>query len=90
MLRVKVSADIRAVTALFPFGLQKPLRYLPAEDVWETRFLAPSWMTDGAYRCTLVLTDREGHKQREEKSFVIDSKAPRITLRLPARATAPA
>lgn len=88
VLRVKVSADIRAVTALFPFGLQKPLRYLPAEDLWETRFLAPSWMTDGAYRCTLVLTDREGHKQREEKSFVIDSKAPRITLRLPARAAA--
>lgn len=86
VLRVKAGPDIRAITAIFPFGLQKPLRYLPAEDLWETRFLAPTWMTDGTYRCALVLTDREGRKQREEKSFIIDSRAPRIALRLPARA----
>src|SRR6266567_8391389 len=41
ILRVKADESIVSVIALFPFGLNKPLRYLPEEDIWQTRFLAP-------------------------------------------------
>ncbi|MSP59619.1 MAG: VWA domain-containing protein [Myxococcales bacterium] len=89
VLRVKVPADITRVAVLFPFGLQKALRYLPSEDVWETRFLAPTWMKDGTYTCTLVLTDTGGRKTSEEKSFVIDSKPPDVAATLGARTARP-
>lgn len=80
VLRVKTAPgiDIRQVTAVFPFGLTQKLRYLPAEGVWETRFLAPTWMKDGRYRCLLVLTEADGRKTSEWKSFVIDSRPPRL------------
>jgi Ca-activated chloride channel family protein len=81
VLRVKTAADIRRVAALFPFGLEKSLRYHKEEDVWETRFLAPPWMADGTYSCTLILTDDRGRKLREEKRFVIDSRAPTVRPR---------
>ena len=42
VLRVHTDKAIVSVIALFPFGLEKPLRYLSGEDVWQTRFLAPT------------------------------------------------
>src|ERR1700728_1174969 len=44
VLRVRTDPDIVSVVALFPFGLIKPLRHLPDEDIWQTRFLAPTDM----------------------------------------------
>lgn len=82
VLRVKTDASIASVIAMFPFGLVKPLRYLAQEDAWQTRFLAPSDMNDGTYQVQLVLRDKQGHVYREEKSFVIASKAPAIRVRL--------
>jgi Ca-activated chloride channel family protein len=35
-------------------------------------------MTDGVYHCRLVLVDRRGRAYQEEKSFVIDSRPPRL------------
>jgi Ca-activated chloride channel family protein len=84
VLRVKTSRDIREVVAVFPFGLTQSLAYLPADDVWQTRFLAPTWMVDGAYECLLVLTDLDGKKIEEHKSFVIDSKPPAVRASLAA------
>jgi Ca-activated chloride channel homolog len=78
VLRVRTDPEIRTITAIFPFGLTKPLRYLPAEEVWQTRFLAPKEMVDGVYHCRLILRDRSGRAYEEEKSFVIDSRAPTI------------
>lgn len=78
VLRVRTDPDIRTVTAIFPFGLTKPLRYLPREQVWQTRFLAPKEMVDGLYYCRLILRDRVGRAFEERKSFVIDSRAPAI------------
>ena len=78
VLRVHTDSDIRSITAIFPFGLTKPLRYLPAEQVWQTRFLAPKEMVDGVYHCRLILHDRGGRAYEEKKSFVIDSRAPSI------------
>src|SRR5262249_29963959 len=39
------------------------------------------WMSDGTYQVALVLTDERGRKRREDKSFVIDSRAPAPRLR---------
>jgi Ca-activated chloride channel family protein len=82
ILRVKTDESIVSVVALFPFGLVQPLRHLSSEDVWQTRFLAPSDMQDGTYTVRLILRDREGHTYRESKTFVIASKPPvvRVTL----------
>ena len=60
VLRVHTDKSIVSVIALFPFGLEKPLRYLEEDDVWQTRFLAPTDMRDGVYPVRLVLRHRMG------------------------------
>lgn len=82
VLRIHTDPAIVSVIALFPFGLEKPLRYLTGEDVWETRFLAPPGMNDGSYTVRLVLRDKDGQVYREQKSFVILSKPPTVNVRL--------
>jgi Ca-activated chloride channel homolog len=82
VLRVKTDPSIISVVALFPFGLTKPLRYLPDDDVWQTRFLAPSDMQDGVYNVRLILRDKAGHAYRESKTFVIASTSPTVHVRL--------
>jgi len=78
VLRVRADQSITEVTAVFPFGLTKRLTYIKGEDVWETRFVAPREMSDGVYHCRLVLVDNKGRAYQEEKSFVIDSRPPRL------------
>jgi Ca-activated chloride channel family protein len=62
--------------------LVQTLRYLPGEDVWQTRFLAPLEMSDGTYWVRLILRDRQGHVYRERKSFVIASQPPMVRVKL--------
>lgn len=78
VLRVRADESIKEVTAVFPFGLTKQMLYLKGEDVWQTRFIAPREMADGVYRCRLILVDNKGRAFQEEKSFVIDSRPPRL------------
>lgn len=80
VIRVKTDASIKSVFAVLPFGETLPLKFLAGEGVWEARFFAPAWMPDGTYRCRLLMTDRQGNGYQEEKSFVIDSRAPRLKL----------
>jgi Ca-activated chloride channel family protein len=82
VLKVRADASIREVTAVFPFGLTKRLTYIESQDVWETRFVAPHEMTDGVYHCRLLLIDHRGRGYQEDKSFVIDSRPPRIKASL--------
>ena len=82
ILRVKTDESIVSVVALFPFGLVQPLRHLSAEDVWQTRFLAPADMQDGTYTVRLILRDQVGHTYRESKTFVIASKTPAVQVKL--------
>jgi len=82
VLRVHTDKAIVSVIALFPFGLEKPLRYLAGEDVWQTRFLAPQDMKDGSYPVRLVLRDASGQVYRESKSFVIASTPPSVKVRM--------
>lgn len=82
VLRVKTDESIASVIALFPFGLVQPLRYLASEDIWQTRFLAPTDMQDGTYTVRLILRDKIGHTYRESKTFVIASKPPVVQVKL--------
>jgi Ca-activated chloride channel family protein len=82
ILRVKTDESIVSVIALFPFGLVQPLRHLSAEDIWQTRFLAPIDMQDGTYTVRLILRDQVGHTYRESKTFVIASKPPVVQVKL--------
>jgi Ca-activated chloride channel family protein len=82
VLRVKTDPAIVSVVAMFPFGLVKQLRYLNDEDTWQTRFLAPPDMNDGAYSVRLILRDKQGRVYREAKTFVIASKPPAVRVKL--------
>jgi Ca-activated chloride channel homolog len=82
VLRVRADESIVSVTALFPFGLVKPLRYLPEEDIWQTRFLAPKDTPDGSHEVRLVLRDRQGRVFRESKTFLIASRPPEVRARM--------
>ena len=82
IIRVKTDASIIEVFAVLPFGETLPLKFLSNEGVWQARFLAPAWMPDGTYRCRLLMTDKQGNGYQEEKSFVIDSHAPKLAARL--------
>lgn len=82
VLRVKTDPSIASVTALFPFGAIQRLRYLKDEDTWQTRFVAPPEMADGAYRVRLILRDVQGHVYRESKAFTIASKPPVLRVDL--------
>jgi len=82
ILRVKTDESIVSVIALFPFGLVQPLRYLSSEDIWQTRFLAPTDMQDGTYTVRMILRDKLGHTYRESKTFVIASKPPVVQVKL--------
>ena len=91
VLRIHTDPAITSVVALFPFGLTQPLRHLAAEDrrtgpdpdeLWETRFLAPTDMEDGTYVVRLILRDRRGNTYSEQKTFVIASTAPSVRVHL--------
>jgi len=82
VLRVRADESIVEVTAVFPFGLTSRMNYITGEDVWETRFIAPREMSDGSYRCRLILVDRMGRAYQEEKSFIIDSRPPKLQASL--------
>jgi Ca-activated chloride channel family protein len=82
VLRVKTDESITSVVAMFPFGTVKKLRYLTGEDTWQTRFLAPKDLADGAYRVRLLLRDKQGRTYRESKTFVIASQPPVVKVKL--------
>jgi Ca-activated chloride channel family protein len=85
VIRVKTDPSITSVFAVLPYGETLPLKFLQTEGVWEGRFFAPAWMPDGAYKCRLLLADKDGNGYEEEKSFVVDSHAPRLKVRLAAQ-----
>jgi Ca-activated chloride channel family protein len=82
VIRVRTDPAITSVFAVLPYGETLPLKFLQSEGVWEVRFFAPAWMPDGTYRCRLLITDRAGFGYQEEKSFVVDSHAPQLKVRL--------
>lgn len=82
VIRLKTDSSITQVFAVLPFGETLPLKFLANEGVWETRFLAPANMADGVYSCRILLTDNQGNGYQEEKTFVVDSHAPKVKIKL--------
>lgn len=82
VIRVKTDESIKQVFAVLPFGETLPLTYLTEEKVWQVRFFAPESLPDGVYKCRLLLTDNQGQGYQEEKTFVIDSNAPKLKVSL--------
>ena len=82
VLRVRTDPSIVSLIALFPFGPVGALHYLKAEDIWQTRFVAPDDLADGVHTVRLILRDREGHVYREQKTFVISSHPPVVRVHL--------
>jgi Ca-activated chloride channel homolog len=82
VLRVRTDASIVSLIALFPFGPIAPLHYLKNEDIWQTRFVAPEDLADGAHIVRLILRDRNGHVFREQKTFLIASHPPALRVQL--------
>jgi len=80
VLRVRTDASVVSLIALFPFGAITPLHYLKSEEIWQTRFVAPDDMPDGAHSVRLILRDRQGHVYREEKTFLISSHPPIVRV----------
>jgi Ca-activated chloride channel family protein len=86
VIRVKTDPSITSVFAVLPFGETLPLKRIAGDAVWEGRFFAPAWMPDGTYRCRLLMTDKGGNGYQEEKSFVVDSRAPKLGFVTPPQA----
>jgi ligand-binding sensor domain-containing protein len=61
---VAAPADALAVTAVFPFGLTKELRYTPAVARWQTRFLVPKTVPDGVYRVVTGASSGQSRPRR--------------------------
>jgi Ca-activated chloride channel family protein len=76
LLTVSAPADARLVTAYFPFGLIKDLRYDPFTGRWQTRFLVPNSVTDGKYEVPVTILHADGRLETVMASYRIDSRAP--------------
>lgn len=85
VLRVRTDESIVSVVTVLPYGETKELTYLKDEDIWETRFLAPKTMQDGSYTARLILIDRNNNSYEEEKSFIIDSRPPKLSAELSSK-----
>lgn len=76
LLSVRAPADAVQVTAFFPFGLVKDLRYDAAAERWQVRFLVPKGVVDGVYQARVVIVRADGRVEVAEVPYTIDSAAP--------------
>jgi len=85
ILTVQAPADALLVTATFPFGLTKELRYDPFVAAWQTRFLVPVAVADGEYRVPVTILHAGGRLETVMASYRIDSRAPDFDVTATAR-----
>jgi Ca-activated chloride channel family protein len=76
VLTVDAPRDALQVTAFFPFGLVKDLRWDERLEKWIVRFLVPTDVLDGAYETQVVIVRRNGTLELARASYIIDSRAP--------------
>lgn len=87
VLRVHAPVDAVRVTAYFPFGLVKDLRYDAHEETWECRFLVPNDVRDGEYRVRVVIETTDGTVRVNEVAYTIDSEEADLDVELEAAST---
>ncbi|HTO95667.1 MAG TPA: VIT domain-containing protein [Myxococcales bacterium] len=76
LLTVRAPKDAAQVTAFFPFGLAKDLRWDQGLEKWIVRFLVPAGVRDGEYQAQVLIVKRDGTVELAQVSYLIDSKAP--------------
>jgi len=76
LLTVNAGRDARSVTAYFPFGLIKDLKFDPFRERWQTRFLVPKGVADGLYSVPVVIVHRDGRSETITAQYRIDSAEP--------------
>jgi Ca-activated chloride channel family protein len=76
ILTVTAPRDAVQVTAYFPFGLVKDLRWDERLEKWAVRFLVPVEVPDGEYEARVVIVKRDGTMELAKASYVIDSQPP--------------
>ncbi|MBN2344561.1 MAG: VWA domain-containing protein [Deltaproteobacteria bacterium] len=74
-IAVKAPSDVKKVTAVFPFGLVKDLRYDASRDRWRGRFLVPTGIPDGHYAIVIAITHKDGTVELNTEMFHLDSEA---------------
>ena len=75
VISVAAPADARRVTAYFPFGLVKELRFDEQRDLWRGRFLVPAGIPDGQYAVLVVMELANGLLLHHQQFFALDSQA---------------
>jgi Ca-activated chloride channel homolog len=73
-IEVAAPADARSVTALFPFGLVKALRYDVARELWRGRFLVPAGIPDGFYEIVVAIVHADGRVEYRRQTYHLDSE----------------
>jgi Ca-activated chloride channel family protein len=82
LLTVSAPRDALQVTAWFPFGLVKDLRWDERLEKWVVRFLVPLDVADGEYQAQVVIVKRDGTVELARAGYVIDSKAPEFEVEI--------
>jgi len=82
LLTVSAPRDARQVTAYFPFGLVKDLRWDERTEKWVVRFLVPVDVPDGDYEAQVLVVKRDGTVELVKASYVIDSRCPDFDIDL--------
>ncbi|MGB0678889.1 MAG: VWA domain-containing protein, partial [Polyangiales bacterium] len=83
VLSVLAPQDAKSVTAYFPFGLIKPLRWDHARQRWSVRFLVPKQVQDGVYAVRVRIQDKHGRAHWRDIHYTIDSAAPEFDAQVP-------
>jgi Ca-activated chloride channel family protein len=73
VLSVRAPSDAAQVTAYFPFGLVKDLRYDGNTEHWTVRFLVPKGVADGDYDVKVVIVHADGAVEVATIPYTIDS-----------------
>ncbi|MFP6684906.1 MAG: VIT and VWA domain-containing protein [Polyangiaceae bacterium] len=85
VLSVRAPESAQQVTAYFPFGLVKDLRFDQQKEQWTTRFLVPKDVPDGRYVVRVVMVLADGSIKVARVNYVIDSEAPMFDVRVEVR-----
>ena len=81
-VRIPAPADAKRVVVVFPFGVTKIAHYETALRAWTVRFLVAHGTPDGTYHVVVRVTHADDRVEILRLSYVVDSQAPWVTLRL--------
>lgn len=80
ILSIQAPRNAKQVTAYFPFGLEKDLRYDETAEQWKVRFLVPKSVVDGIYNVKVVIVHHGGRIEMATIPYTIDSSGPEFRV----------